>query len=191
MRPKGSPEQLQTRRMIAAKMLQQGLSVSKIARLLEVAPSSVSRWKQAFTQAGKDGLKAKPHPGPKPKLSKQQLQHLTQLLLQGPEAHGYKNALWTLRRVTEVVRRHFGVTYHHCHMWRILRSLGFSCQKPEKRARERDDDEIQRWCREDWPEIKKSEKRPTSYSFHRRERFHAATRGASDVGTVWTDSYPL
>jgi transposase len=63
--------------------------------------------------------------------------------------------LWTCPRVALVIQEHFGVIYHTAHVWRLLRSLGWSCQKPEQRARERDEAEIARWRHEEWPRIKK------------------------------------
>lgn len=72
------------------------------------------------------------------------------LLLKGAPAHGYGTHLWTLPRVAEVIERHFGVSYHPHHVWRVLRQMGWSCQKPERKAREADDEAIERWRRVDW-----------------------------------------
>jgi transposase len=63
--------------------------------------------------------------------------------------------LWTLPRVAEVIARTFGVRYHPAHVWKILHGEGWSCQKPERRARERNEAAIQRWRTERWPHIKK------------------------------------
>jgi transposase len=80
---------------------------------------------------------------------------LLKLLQRGPAAAGYARELWTLKRVADLIERRFGVRYHPCHVWRVLGSLGWSCQKPERRARERDEGEIERWRRRRWPHIKK------------------------------------
>jgi len=85
-----------------------------------------------------------------------QKEELLRILERGPGAAGYKTELWTLKRVAEVIRRRFGVHYNPCHVWTILVKLGWSCQKPERRARERNEGEIERWRREGWPDIKKS-----------------------------------
>jgi transposase len=77
------------------------------------------------------------------------------LLLKGATAHGFSTDLWTLPRVAEVIARTFGVRYHPAHVWKILRGEGWSCQKPERRARERDEAAIQRWRTDRWPHIKK------------------------------------
>jgi transposase len=100
-------------------------------------------------------LKSKPHPGGSSRLAVAQRKRLLRLLLEGPRRHGYRTELWTLARVAEVIARTFGVQYHPSAVWHILRALGWSCQKPDRRARERDEEAIRRWRREDWPRIKK------------------------------------
>ncbi|UCD51805.1 MAG: transposase, partial [Phycisphaerales bacterium] len=127
----------------------------EIAEMLGVSPGAISQWKTAYQRAGPEALKAKPHPGPKPKLTQRQRQKLELLLLKGPVAHGYPTDLWTLRRIAEVIEEHFGVSYDLSGVWHLLKGLGWSCQKPERRARERDEAAIASWRREDWPRIKK------------------------------------
>jgi len=166
MRPKGTKEELEARRMRAIAMLQKGLGLREVARRVGVAPGSVVRWRDAYQEAGEEGLKAKPHPGGKPRLSPQEHERLGKLLLEGPLAHGYRTDLWTLRRVAQVIEKRFGVCYHHCHVWRILRRMGWSCQKPERRARERDEDTIRCWRQERWPHIKKRSKTPTQHRLY-------------------------
>lgn len=158
MRPKGSAKELQVRRQIAGKLLQAGKGVREVARLVEASPSSVSRWKKVLDEGGQQALKAKPHPGRPPGLSVEQKKELEQVLLAGPQAAGYGTDLWTLVRITQVIEQSFGVKYHPGHVWYILRGMGWSCQKPERRARERDEQAIVRWRQEDWPRIKKSPK---------------------------------
>ncbi len=155
MRPKGTAEQLEYRRRLAISLLQKGLGVREVARLLDASSGSVSRWKEAYRRGGEEGLRAKPHPGARKKLSQEEREKLEELLLQGPTSHGYKTDLWTLKRVAEVIERNFGVRYHPSHVWRILQGMGWSCQEPDRRARERDEEEIEKWGEESWPHIKK------------------------------------
>ena len=106
-------------------------------------------------KGGLEALKAKPHPGPKPRLNEKQKQRLVKTLLAGPCKAGYRTDLWTCPRVSEVIAKKFGVKYHPAHVWKILRSLGWTPQKPEQRARERNETDIRRWRRQEWPRIKK------------------------------------
>lgn len=156
MRTPGKPEELECQRLQAVVLLEAGHRPSEVARRLGVSPAAVSRWKKISQRAGREGLKAKPHPGPRPKLTARQCQELEQLLLKGPLAHGYMTALWTLKRIAEVIEKHFGVRYAPSGVWHVLRGIGWSCQKPEGRARERDEEAIARWRQQDWPRIKKS-----------------------------------
>ena len=155
MRPKGSADRLEYRRQWAAQLLDAGKGVNEVARLVQVSPSSVSRWKAMKAQAGEAGLKAKPHPGRGCQLSPQDKDQLKQLLLQGPQAAGFDSALWTCRRVAQVIAQTFGVSYHPDHVGRLLHGLGFSCQYPQHRAREREEEAIRQWRLVEWPRIKK------------------------------------
>lgn len=155
MRPHGSPEALERRRRRAAALLKRGLSVQAVARRVGASVSSVSRWKSAIAEAGDAALSAKPVPGRPRKLGDAERQRLLKLLLKGALAYGFANDLWTLKRIASVIRREFGVRYHPNHLWRLLRGLGWSCQVPERRAIQRDEEAIAHWKRYRWPHIKK------------------------------------
>jgi len=156
MRPKGSAEELERRRRRAIALLQEGLSAAEVARIVGVAGCSVSRWRQAYEAKGDAGLAAKPHPGGRSKLTQQQRERLAALLVEGPRKHGYDTELWTLSRVAEVILIQFGVSYDPSGVWHVLRSMGWSSQKPERRARERHEEAIEQWRQDDWPRIKKN-----------------------------------
>jgi len=158
MRPNGSQKQLEKRRRRAIELLKQGLNLSEVAAKVGSSPSSVFLWRKQHEKDGEKGLESKPVPGRPPQLSKRQKLTLTRALLKGAKECGYGTDLWTTRRVAEVIGKKFGVDYHPNHMWRFLRYLGWSCQKPEKRAYERDEDKIKHWKRYKWPHIKKSRK---------------------------------
>ena len=151
-RPTGSAAELERRRRRAVELLGQGESPSTIARILGVHEISVHRWRRMARSPG--GLDAKPHPGPKPRLSDDQLGQLEQLLLQGAQHHGWPNALWTADRVTTLIERHFGVRHHPEHVREILRRrLNWTSQKPHVRAREQDEEEVERWRADEFPRI--------------------------------------
>jgi len=158
MRTKGSAAELEQRRQLAVRLLEQGLKGTQVAKALGVSDASVTRWKQAYEKGGRAALAAQPHPGGQPRLTLAQRRQLLGLLLQGPRRHGYSTELWTLARVAEVIRRTFGVEYHPCHVWKVLRNLGWSSQKPERRAREQDATALAAWRQKHWPRIKKRPK---------------------------------
>lgn len=155
MRTKGTAAALESRRRLAADLLVDGKTAAEVAEIIQVSESSVRRWRSAWKKGGVEALASKPHPGPEPKLTDAQRRQLLRILMRGARAAGYSTELWTCQRVAEVVRKHFGVEYHPDHLGRILRSSGWTPQKPERRARERDEEAIRTWRAEDWPRIKK------------------------------------
>lgn len=166
MRPKGTKAELEARRRRAVAMvLEEGKAGREVARLVGVASGSVSRWLKLVEQKGDKGLDSKPHPGSKPRLSEEEHAQLAELLLKGPRAHGCSTDLWTLSRVAELIENHFGVRYHPCHVWKVLRRMGWSSQKPEGRAREQNEAEVALWRGVDWPGIKRGHAVAAAASF--------------------------
>lgn len=159
MRPKGTGAELEARRRFAAALLRDGKSLAETARLTGAHLSSVKRWKKAIETDGEQALAAKPQPGRAPKLSDQQKHRLAEILRRGAVAAGYRTELWTLKRIAQVIQREFGVEFHPGHVWKILRRMNWSSQKPERRARERDEQAIEAWRRDSWPRIKKGRAR--------------------------------
>lgn len=149
-------EGLEQRRMQAVRLFEKGETQASVARLLGVSRTTAMRWANAWQEEGRDGLRAAGRAGRKPRLSEEQLSEVEEALLAGPIASGYPTAYWTLPRVAEVIERVAGTRYHPGHVWRVLRKLGWSRQKPTTRARERDDEAIQRWVKTTWPAVKKT-----------------------------------
>ena len=155
-RPKGSADLLEDRRRRALALLKTGLSLNEVGRRIHCAASSVMRWFKAWRRGGAKALRVGASPGRPPKLRPAERRRLVKLLVKGPLAHGYRTNLWTTARIAEVIQRECGVDYHRDHVGRLMRHLGWSHQKPEKRAIERDEEAIERWKRKDWPRVKKT-----------------------------------
>lgn len=155
MRPTGSPKALEQRRERALALMKSGISLKEVARRVRVSFSSVCRWRQAVQDGGPSALKAKPASGRPRKMPEEDCQRLLDLLMKGAADYGFPNDLWTLKRIAMVIRKEFGVTYHPNHLWRILRRANWSCQVPERRAIQRNEEAIAHWKRHTWPHIKK------------------------------------
>jgi transposase len=152
MRPKGTAAELERRRRRAVEAVEQGESPTTVARILGVLPSTVHRWRRMARRPY--GLDATPVPGPTPRLSDYHLRKLERLLRQGAKKHGWPNNLWTADRVARLIRQRFGVAFHPEHVRKILkRRLGWTSQKPKRKARERDDKEVERWLDDELPRI--------------------------------------
>ena len=147
MRPSGTPTVLEQRRLQAISLLNKGLKPVDVARRVGVDRRSVRRWRADYQRNGRPA-----------KLNVKQRKRLERYLLQGPRAVGFSTDLWTCPRVAKVIRDEFDVDYHVDHIGRVLHGLGFSPQKPERRAIERDEQAIQRWVRYTVPHIKKKPK---------------------------------
>lgn len=167
MRPRGSAASLEKRRRRAVEMSKEGKGIREIARLVRASPGAVHRWMQDWKTHGQGALAAKPTPGRPRKLAGKQRTTLEKLLLSGAMASGFSNELWTLKRIATLIHREFGVRYHPSHLWRVLQSFGWSCQVPERRAIQRDEEAIRHWMRHKWPAIKKS---ATTWRPHRIPR---------------------
>ena len=120
-----------------------------------VSWQAAHHWYQAWQQSGEEGLKAAGRAGRRPRLSAEQLAQVEQELLRGPTAHGYATELWTLPRIGRLIRRLTGVQYHTGHVWKIMRGMGWSLQRPQQRAKERDEEAIRRWLKRRWPQRKR------------------------------------
>ena len=127
-------EALEKRRFEAMRLLDQGYNQSQTARRLKVARQTISEWLRQYRQHGAAGLRRAGRAGRKPLLDAMQLERLASLLLEGPEAHGFPTPLWSCPRVARLIAGEFGVSYHEGHVWKILRALDWSPQRPIGKA---------------------------------------------------------
>ena len=146
---------MEKRRLRAARLFEKKVPVPEVVRQLGVTRQVAYRWHQAWKEGGAAALASKGSAGPKARLTPGQTKQIMEALLQGPVAQGYKTQLWTLPRVAALIENLTGIRYHPGHVWRILGDLGFSCQRPERRAIERDEEAIRQWRRVKWPALKK------------------------------------
>lgn len=173
MRPYGSPKTLEARRRQVIAFLEQNLSLHEIARRLSCHASSVLRWRNAWQAGGPEALKAKPAPGRPSRLTSAQKKKLVSLLIRGALAQGYRTDLWTTQRIADLIENRLGVKYHRNHVGKLLRQMGWSHQKPERRVVERNEAAIAEWKRSVWPKVKKTPRgwRPISFSSTNRASF--------------------
>jgi transposase len=143
------------KRVRAGRLLQKGWTPAQVALDVGVARQTVYTWKALFDEGGMDALRAVRARGRPAKLDEPQLDALRRALLQKPTEHGFGTELWTLKRVGVLIKRLHGIKYSQTQTWRILGALGFSPQKPDKRAIERNEDVVQSWKQRTWPALKK------------------------------------
>lgn len=146
---------LEQRRKQAARLFGMGERMASVARKLRVSRQSVSRWFAQWKGGGTKALRGAGRAGRRPRLQAEHLNQVASTLREGARAHGFNTDLWTLPRVAQVIERVTGVKYHAGHVWRVMRAMGWTLQRPARRARERNDEAIRQWVAERWPAVKK------------------------------------
>ena len=145
----------EARRLRAWELKQQGWQQRMIAAALGVTPGAVSQWLKRAAEGGVEALRTRIRPGPRPKLTAEQRGRIPEVLARGAEAYGFVGDVWTTPRVATVIEREFGVRYHPAHVSRLLGALGWSVQRPVRRATQRDEAAIAAWYAERWPALKR------------------------------------
>jgi len=153
--PRARLDEATRKRIRAGRLLQKGETPTDVSRAVGVARQTIYTWKNILETEGFDALRSVRGRGRPSRLEPGDLKSLRRCLLQSPTEHGFGTELWTLKRVQALIKRLHGVAYGQTQVWRILGSLGFSAQKPEKRALERDEEAVKHWKGRTWPALKK------------------------------------
>jgi transposase len=152
LRHPGDLQWLERRRMQAADLFAQGKTKAEVAGELGVSAQTASRWHARWLRGGTAGMRTA-RQGKPAQLGPAQLAKVRRVLDRGAVAAGFDNDLWTLARIAEVIERTTGVAHHPGHVWRILKQMRWSRQRPARKAVERDEQAIARWVAEDWPRL--------------------------------------
>jgi transposase len=142
---------MRQRRLRAADLFAHGATQAEVARTLGASRQAALIWYRRWQAGGAQALHGAGRAGRRPRLSAAQLDQVEQALLAGARTHGYDTDQWTLARVAQVIQQVTGISYHPGHVWRLLRRLDWTPQRPARRATERNDEQIARWIAEDWP----------------------------------------
>lgn len=142
------------RRIRAGRLLLKGKAPAEVAKTVGAPRQTVYRWLGVLREQGIDSLREMSKGGRPSLMSEEQIAELREALLAGPMANGYATDLWTLKRVRLLIQKRFDIQYSDVNVWRILGALGFSSQKPEKRALERSEEAVGQWKKR-WPGLKK------------------------------------
>jgi transposase len=148
------------RRERAYELAEAGWQQKEIAEALGVSKGAVSQWLAASRAGGREALKSHPAPGGQSKLSVEQLASLPDILAKGAEAYGFRGAVWTRSRIRQVIEDVFGVKYHVDHMSFLMRKIGWTPQKPRRRAAQQNQAAVEAW-QANWVEVEKKPNRKT------------------------------
>lgn len=178
---------MERRRKQAAALFRRGHSQADVARELKVSRQSVSRWFAEWRAGGAAALRGAGRAGRLPRLDRADLRRVERQLKKGPLACGYATEMWTLSRVGEVIEAETGVAYHPGHVWRILRAMGWSRQRPARRAVERDEQAIANWVKHEWPRVKNRQAPQRLDLLPRRVGLQSPPLGEGHVGAEGED----
>jgi transposase len=168
---------MQQRRRTAVRLFAAGrLSQAEIARELQVSRRSVSRWCEAWRSDRPRWICAS-RAGRDPRLDEAQLQKVDEALRRGALAHGFPTNLWTVSQIATVIERITGVHYHLGHVWEVLAALEWSLLRPDRQARERNQEARQRWVAKRWPAVKQTRRgEKPGFSSRTKAEFRSGTR---------------
>lgn len=155
-RPRGKAVKLEGRRQEAMDLIEvEGLSAAEAARKLKIHDRTIRKWLSSYRKHGAEGLTVRVSTGRPLKLTAKNLEKLQKILLAGPIKSGFPNDLWTSRGVLKVIESKFSTKYHANHLPKLLRSMGFTPQRPQREAAEKGREQIGKWIRYSWTRIKK------------------------------------
>jgi transposase len=162
-------KKLEGRRRRGMRMLARGVVQAEVARTCEVSRQTVSRWAQMVADDPQQAWRRQPLGRPAA-MSTAERAKLSKILVAGALANGFPTELWTLARIGKLIKREFGHSFSLVHVWRVIRALGFSSQRPTGRAIQRDEAAILAWKTKRWPALKKTpdaREEPSSSSTNR------------------------
>ncbi len=170
-------------RVRAIKARKGGMSVDGIAKMLGVHRGSVSRWLTTYNRSGATGLRAKRASGRPRKVECAELgPKLVKILKRNPLRYGFETSLWNCERVRHALGAETGLFLSKMTIWRAMRDIGFSCQKPERRAFEQDPEARRAWLDIEWPKIRRQAKRERAVIFFEDE---STVRLTPNLGKTW------
>jgi transposase len=147
-------KELEKRRQRGMRLLARGISQAEVARTCGVSRQTTMSWARMLEEDSQ-AWRRRPLGRPGSFDSKQRAQ-LARRLVQGALANGFATEVWTLTRVAKLIEREFGRSFSISYVWRLLRDLGFSPQRPVGRATQRDEEAIRQWKQKRWPALKKT-----------------------------------
>ena len=165
-RTPGSAEENDRKRRRAVEIVfKEKKTQTEAAKEVGVTLRAVQKWVSLYRKHGVAGIRSKKATGRPTKITSIQLKQLSKILLKGAKSAGFSNDLWTSKRILKIIKDKFGITYHHNYIPRLLGALGWSVQRPQREAVEKDRKEIGKWIKTEWVRIKKKpreKKQPSS-----------------------------
>ncbi|HOY65085.1 MAG TPA: IS630 family transposase [bacterium] len=167
----------------AVQQVEAGESPEDVVRTLGFCRATIYNWLAKYREGGMDSLKAKPLSGRPPKLEGKHLQWLYKTIAsKNPLQLDFEYALWTRDMIGELIERKYGLRLSKVSVGRLLKKLGFSPQKPLRRAYQQDAEAVKTWLEVEYPKIKEMAKKKNADIYFCDE---ASVRSDYHSGTTW------
>lgn len=152
-------EVLEHYRFRAVDLWKEGKKINDIAHYFGLHRVTVSYWISKYKSGGKNVLKSRKALGPNFKLTPKEMREVLNILKKDATNFRFETPLWTTKRLGLVIEKKTGKKLHNSNVWRLLKRMGLSNKKPEKRAYEQNPKEAKKWLREEWPKIQEHARR--------------------------------
>ena len=150
-----SRKEKEARRLKAGVLFNKGKTQADVARKCGVTTAAANRWYAAWDKGGQAALKSKGHSGFASSLTPEKRREFKKAILKGPRAFGFETDLWTLPRLAAVMKKVCKIKFSEVWIWHIVRELGFTPQKPQVKAIQRNEKAIKKWKETTLPDLKK------------------------------------
>jgi len=178
-------EAMEQIRIRAVTQVQQGESPEKVIATLGFSRACIYNWLARYRAGGWHALKSGKHTGRPKKLDGTQIAWLYKTIRdKNPLQLKFSFALWTRSMVTRLIRKQFGLKLSETSVGRLLRQMGFSCQRPLYRAYQQDPKAVEHWKNTVFPQIKKRAKKLGATIYFEDE---AGIRSDFHAGTTWAE----
>lgn len=178
------PEAMEQIRIRAVKKVQQGESPEKVIATLGFSRACIYNWLARYRAGGWHALKSGKHTGRPKKLDGTQIAWIYKTIRdKNPLQLKFSFALWTRSMVTRLIRKQFGLKLSETSVGRLLRQMGFSCQRPLYRAYQQNPEAVEHWKKTVFPQIKKRAKKLGATIYFEDE---SGIRSDFHAGTTWS-----
>jgi transposase len=170
-------------RVTSVQRVLNGESPEAVVKSIGYQRVMIYRWLAAYRSGGMEALKVHKSRGRPPIMTGKQMMKLYRIIVdETPEQYKFPFALWTVEIIREVLNRKFGVTMSGVSVWRTLRSLGLTPQRPKHAAYQQNAEAVEQFLKNEYPAIKKEAKACKAMIYWGDE---SAVRSDYHSGTTW------
>ena len=144
-------------RIRAVNAILTGQRKKDVAKAYQVNYTTLYRWCKRYNHHENiSDLQRKFGSGRPTTLNTDHCERLIDIVMRPASHFGYETDFWTCRRITQVVEQELKVDVSRLTVWRTLRDIGLTYQKPERQYFEIDEQKRKKWVRYEIPKIRRA-----------------------------------